>query len=116
MLKNQITENQILKIIKNGGGNISKNYRLKNFKMGYNVSIKDICILELNNVKKITITANKIVKTLQNGQVLGFWVNDNKIYLDISQNYNSLVYALFVAKLNKQLAIYDNTRQTAINL
>lgn len=47
---------------------------------------------------------------------VGFWIDDGKIYLDISVNVGDKKEALRIAKENKQLAIYDCSDMETIRL
>jgi|LSQX01.1.fsa_nt_gb hypothetical protein len=53
---------------------------------------------------------------LLSGAYLGAWLDGSKVYLDVSINVDDLQAALDLARDNKQLAIYDITRDESIYL
>jgi len=61
--------------------------------------------LENKDIKQYFV---KHVKQLcKEESFLGGWVDDNKVYLDISINIDSLEQAIFTGIVNNQRAIYD---------
>lgn len=108
----------IIKIIKdNGGCNLTKNLSIDNIKNGYMASYKDyeVIIDDINNDGAIYNAIQQKIKQLdaikqkEKGArvTIGAWYNDNKLYLDISKNFNNKRRALHFAKNNLQRAIYD---------
>ena len=47
---------------------------------------------------------------------LGGWVDDNRVYLDVSINIDDLETAIYTGIMNDQLAIFDCANQRAITL
>ena len=47
---------------------------------------------------------------------LGAWIENNRVYLDISVKINDLYEACYAGIVNEQLAIYDNANAVAIHL
>jgi hypothetical protein len=47
---------------------------------------------------------------------LGGWVDDNRVYLDVSINIDDLETAIYTGIMNDQLAIFDCENQRAITL
>lgn len=111
-------------IIKKGiiNGGFTKNAYMEDIseKKGYIVSIEgyekiynidvDIAEIEKDVINYINISKNK--KHLY----VGLWVNDDKIYLDLSKHYKNKEKAVISGINNKQLAIYDIASNKSINL
>ena len=104
-------------IIENDGLTLSSDGEIANLKTGYMVSlsgyekvIKDIKFLELAQVKSYLKKAKRL------NAFVGFWVDDGKIYLDLSINISNKKEALKIAKNNKQLAIFDCKKLVSIHL
>lgn len=54
-----------------------------------------------------------IIKYIDGGS-LGCWIDDSIVHLDINLSNNYLSYALDIAKINSQLAIYDSIEGKSI--
>lgn len=93
-------EKTIESIIKNGGGNL-KDWQPVNYSSGYMVAIEDGTIININDIDSIINYIDSI-----NGSC-GLWVNDEKLYIDISINIESKEEALKLASDLKELAIFD---------
>ena len=93
-------ETLLNQIIKNGGGNL-KAWQPVNYSIGYMVAIKKGAIIDINDTASIINFIDSI-----NGSC-GLWVNDEKIYIDISINIESKEEALKLASDLKELAIFD---------
>lgn len=102
-----LNKKTILKIIKNGGATLDKNGNFKKFKKGFQCSVKDCYTINLKNIDEILTKSNKVFNTLKNDEYLGFWVNNNKIYIDISKKFDSLEFALIFGKINNQISILN---------
>lgn len=76
------------------------------------IDLKDFTIETIKQYIKDNERAFKIYKEA----VLGTWVNDDKVFLDISKVYNSKEYALTIAKNQGELAIFnlDNFEEITI--
>lgn len=110
----------IKKGISNGG--FTKNAYMEDIseKKGYIVSIEgfekiyninaDIAEIEKDVIEYINIIKNK--KHLY----IGLWVDNDKIYLDLSKHYKNKEKAILNGINNKQLAIFDITKDESIPL
>jgi DNA mismatch repair ATPase MutS len=60
----------------------------------------------------------KNIEFLANGSdyYLGAWIENNRVYLDISVKINDLYEACYSGIVNEQLAIFDNANAVAIHL
>ena len=106
--------------LKNNGGsfNVSKS-KIKKPLNGFMCSIKDLIVIDKKdfNVKLLKSLVKKEFELLkENENFLGTWLEDNKIYIDISKNFNDKEKALQVAEENKQLAIFDLQKMESIYL
>ena len=111
--------NKIVKnTLKNGGGSF-KVVGNKKADKGYMCSIKDIAIVELEDFNSYVLSQiikdNKKLLNLKNN-FLGTWIEDNKVFIDISKNYKNKKYCLKIARQLNQLAIFDLNNLTSIYL
>lgn len=104
-------------IIENEGLTLTNEGEIASLKDGFMVSlygyekvIKDIKYLELAQVKSYLKKAKKL------DAFVGFWIDDDKVYLDISVNIGDKKEALRIARENKQLAIFDCSNMETIRL
>ncbi len=113
-------EKIIKETLKNNGGsfNVSKK-KIKSPLKGYMCSIKDILIIDKKdfNVKLLKSLVKKEFELLkENENFLGTWVDEGKVYIDISANFTDKEKALQVAEENKQIAIFDLQKMKSIYL
>lgn len=108
-LKEMIIENEGLTLTSEGEIASLKNGFMVSL-YGYEKVIKDIKYLELAQVKSYLKKAKKL------NAFVGFWIDEGKIYLDISVNVGDKKEALRIAKENKQLAIFDCSDMETIRL
>ena len=104
--------------LKNGGGTFDI-YNKQQANTGYMSSIKDIAVIDINDFNFFLI--NKIIEENKNilrrkNIYLGTWLEDNKVYIDISKNYKNKYYCFKIAKKLNQLAIFDLNTFTSIYL
>lgn len=118
--KKTIMENkQLLELINsNGGFTIDLKIGIQP-QSGFCVALKDFEQITINNNNNLDkILSNYIVnhkpKLFNENYYLGCWVNDNKVYLDIVTIVKDLKLAVKLAKINKQIAIYDLDNQKEI--
>lgn len=110
----KVTELQ--NIITNGGGNYS-NGKLVEYSNGYMVSIQDIVKINLKSIS--TLNVLKIVDNIVNEykyKNLGFWIDNNMLYIDKSVNIPNLDDAVKIGASNKQLAIWNCNSNESITL
>jgi hypothetical protein len=78
-----ITNATINSIIRNGGATINYNGERVQMKSGYQVSKHDLVVMPAEDFNKYIIKA--LVATLTGrGEYLGVWVDNNKVYIDVS--------------------------------
>ena len=105
----------IEKIIKNGGATLTSTLEDADLKNGYMVSeVGAERVFGLDEVEAIEKTLIKYSKKITANQFVGAWMDDDKLYIDISRHYKSKKQALRVGADNKQLAIYDIANEESI--
>ena len=81
------------------------------------VSINDLVKIDVNKVSRLNIS--KVIENLINKHKdvnLGFWIDNDILYVDISENIKDLETALELGKKYNQKAIWDNTNNTEITI
>lgn len=116
MAKNLLNELK-QSILLNGGLTVNEHLNEVNLSSGFMVSlagsetiltnINDLTIKLLNKYKKIARSNNAFV---------GFWIDNNNLYVDVSINIINRAEALDIAKNNNQLAIFDLKNNSTIYL
>lgn len=107
----------ILKTTKQNGG-ASINLHGDSAKTGYMVSIKDCVIAPLDkfNKKMIKKVMKQNKELLKENGYLGTWIDNGKVYIDISKNIKSRNQAINLGIKNKQLGIFDLNKFETIRL
>lgn len=67
-------------------------------------------------IESMQATAEAYAIMLQRATYIGLWADDDKLYFDISIIVEGLNNAIDFAKLNKQLAIFDNKNKEVITI
>lgn len=106
------TKNLINEIVKNGGATLNTELQNANLNNGYMVSMVGyetvIALDELKDYKQVEKTLIEYKKQARkNNAFIGAWINENKLYLDLSKNYKKLGNAIKIGKKNNQLAIFN---------
>lgn len=110
-------EKQTLKdILKKGGATLNYKGRQLNFKEGYQVSLKDLYIFNLKDIDAILKAINKQLDKLSFNDNLGLWVDEGKIYIDLSFNIKQFKRAVEIGKLYNQISIFDWSTKKCIFL
>ena len=105
----------IEKIIKNGGATLTSTLEDADLKNGYMVSeVGAERVFGLDEVEEIEKTLIEYAEKITTNQFVGAWMDDDKLYIDISRHYKSKKQALRVGADNKQLAIYDIANEESI--
>ena len=108
-----MTENQLKTIILRGGANLNKSLEVVNVSKGYLVSVpsKFAKVLTIDTDYATMLKAMQDMSTEINvdglGAYVGLWVDEGKLYIDLSINFNDRQVALNIAREFKQKAIYD---------
>jgi hypothetical protein len=78
-----ITTATVKSIIRNGGATINSKGERVNLKSGYQVSKCDLLIIPVAELTKYIIK-EMMTKLAARGEYLGLWIDDGKVYVDIS--------------------------------
>ena len=97
----------LLNIIRKGGATLNYKGRQINFREGYQVSLKDLYIFNLKDIDAILKAINDQLNNLSFNGNLGLWVDEGKMYIDLSFNIKQFKRAVEIGKLNNQLSIFD---------
>lgn len=100
-----------LKTIKtNGGCTLNKQGNAINHTSGFQVSKCDLAIIPLYKLRKQIIAT--YLNTITANENLGLWIENNKVYIDISEHITNYKHALKVGKDRKQISIYGWSKNT----
>ena len=99
-----------------GGATLTPSLDNANIKKGYMVSLNGY--ETITTIKELTSEALTEYKHIaeQQGGYIGLWLDDNKLYIDISIKVDNFIKALYTARMNQQLAIYHNQSGESIYL
>ena len=97
----------LLNIIKKGGATLNYKGRQVSYATGYQVSLKDLYIFDLKDIDAILKAINEQLDKLSLNGHLGLWVDEGKMYIDLSFNISRFDRAITIGKLNNQLSIFD---------
>ena len=101
----------LLNILKSGGATLDARGKTVEYASGYQVSHKDLYIIDLKNIDSILDAVNKALAEA-GGSFIGIWIDASKVYIDYSKKIDNLQEALQFGKQNKQLSIFDwNTKK-----
>ena len=104
-------------VLNNGSSSVKGDgYKtLRNY-TGYLVGGFSHCIKVSGDFEAFSKALNNLDKMLERGDILGTWVHNDTIYIEQSKLIENLDFALAIAKLNEQLAIYDIQKQNDIKV
>jgi hypothetical protein len=117
-----MTKQRLDEILAKGGATLTKTLEYAKIDSGYLVSIPSqyAKVLTINDDYDTMIKAVKDMTNEINvdgcGAYVGLWVNEGKLYVDLSVNFASLDTTLAVAKEFNQKAIWDVVLDKAIEL
>ena len=99
-----ITLATIKSIKRNGGATINKYGVRVSMKSGYQVSKQDLLIIPVDELSK-DILKNLIKRLIKRGDYLGVWIDDGKVYIDISCRIATKHKAMEMGRKLKQLSV-----------
>ena len=111
-MKNQTLFN----IIKKGGATLNFKGRQVSYATGYQVSFKDLYIIDLKNIDQILEVINSELAKIKKGSCLGLWVDAGKMYIDLSTRVELFPLAYRLGIKNNQLSIFDWSTKKCIFL
>jgi hypothetical protein len=94
---------------KNGGATVNRKMEVVEFNHGYQVSVRDICGVELKTISPLDLKAmvKTLIPHLADGQYVGLWVDKGICYIDKSELVEELDRAMAIGRRHHQKAIYD---------
>ena len=115
--------NRLVHIIKKTGG-LTLNADLSEFKAesGFGVSLmgheKQVSLSDTKAIQETVKELQNIVQSMSKNTALnvkiGFWLNKNTLFLDVSQIVPDIDTALYLAKAREQIAFYDFNKRESI--
>ena len=99
-----ITLATIKSIKRNGGATINKYGNRVTMKSGYQVSKRDLHIIPVDELSK-DILKNLIKLLIKRGDYLGVWIDDGKVYIDISCRIATKHKAMEMGRELNQLSV-----------
>lgn len=107
----------IEKIIENGGATLTRELEEAQDTKRYVVSIygKEQ-VFNLNQLEELEKAILSYAKDIKKGYYIGLWINDNKIYLDVSTSFDRKNQAMEFGINNKQIAIFDTKENKSLDV
>ena len=106
----------LFNIIKKGGATLNYKGRQVSYATGYQVSLKDLYIIDLKNIDKILEAINSELAKIKKNACLGLWVDEGKMYIDLSARVELFPLAYRLGVKNSQLSIFDWSTKKCIFL
>jgi hypothetical protein len=97
----------IYNIIKNGGVTLNHAGDAVTFSKGYQVSKKDLYIIDVKKIDKIVKAIKTALRSCDKGECVGVWIDNGFAYIDKSECIKGLKRALQVARGRRQLSIFE---------
>lgn len=97
----------LLSIIENGGATVNGSGDRVYFANGYQVSKKDCFVLDVGNVDAILEAVNVVLATMNSVDFCGLWVENGKIYIDVSECVEDRTEALQIGRARSQISVFD---------
>lgn len=88
---------------------------LRNYN-GYLVGGFSACLKVSGEFEAFSKAVKNLDKMLERGDILGTWVHNDTIYIEQSKLIENLDFAIAIAKLNEQLAIFDMAKQEDVKV
>lgn len=99
-----ITKATINSIIRNGGATINNKGERVQLKSGYQVSKCDLLIIPTDELNKY-IVKELLGRLIKRGDYLGLWIDNGKVYVDISCRVATKRDAMQMGKELNQLSV-----------
>lgn len=97
----------LLEILKDGGATLDASGAAVSFRRGYQVSRKDCYTLSVRHTGKILRAVRSVLSDLKAGEYCGIWVDDGRVYVDISERIPRKRDALKIGRERTQISVYD---------
>jgi hypothetical protein len=97
------------KVVLFEGMTLTKNLSELNTNQGYQVSIKDLLKIKVENLTNdyLINILNGVKWELENGQYIGLWIDKGLLYIDISVHESHYHTAIEMGRRFNQKAIFD---------
>jgi len=96
------------------GGTFYKNGQIAEFDSGYLFAIGGEKISTHSGAREISESIFKIYLRSVNLRLIGYWINENILYIDSVIHTNDKNFALAAAKIKGEIAIYDCEKKQEI--
>lgn len=106
----------LLNIIKKGGATLNYKGRQVSYATGYQVSLKDLYSFDLKDIDAILKAINEQLDKLSLNGHLGLWVDEGKMYVDLSFNIKQFKRAVEIGKLYNQISVFNWSTKKCIFL
>jgi len=93
-------------ILQNGGATVKANGQPVDLKTGYQVSHRDLGVVAVEDFTEEKAQA-LLAQVSGRGEYAGFWVDNGKVYTDISRRHATKKEALQAGRELNQLAVWD---------
>ena len=103
-----MNKQELIKAIQdNGGATLTSDFKSAAFNSGYMVSLENYEFK--TSIEHLSSELLEEYQTIANDNqaYIGFWLDNDDLYVDISINIDNLNDAIKIAQENKQLAIYN---------
>lgn len=101
-------------ILENKGATISKAGEAVDFKQGYQVSLQDMEIIKVKDLRKRHL--KELLSQLNEGLCLGVWIDGGLAYIDQSARITNKHKAVKLGKAYKQISIWNWQTKQAVYL
>lgn len=91
----------------NGGATLTSDFKSAAFNGGYMVSLENYEFKTSIELLSSELLEEYRMIAMKNNAYIGFWLDNNDLYVDLSINIDDLNEAIKIAQENKQLAIYN---------
>jgi hypothetical protein len=111
-------------VLKNGGASVNPKTLASYTGSGYGVALNKESEVTLNMSQDASKMLNDFIKqvaimriaAMYNDCLIGLWIDNNKLYIDLSQVIHNREQALRAAKEREQLAIFDFATKQVISV
>lgn len=105
-------------ILNNGSSSVKGDgdYSILHAYNGYIVGGFSACIKAGATIEEFSKALARMDKMLPSNAILGTWIHEGQIYIEQSKIIENLDFALAIAKLNEQIAIYDLAKQEDVKV
>lgn len=105
-------------VLENGGATINRHMDVMDFNHGYQVSVRDICGVQLDTISPVMLYNMVFTLTgkLKDGEYVGLWLDKGICYIDKTELVEDLDKAIAVGRYYHQQGIYDWLNKETIRI